>query len=139
MRLLPYMLPALLAASAAGRPGSPKPKEQVEDINVFLDGPTSDGSAGIGVELESPMFVFKHDGCSADNTNAAKKEIVDNRKGTNWLLTADTGADQGKLQAEYIFDGTKIKVGSGDLAKAGKAAADDLVSVERLRFRPLSY
>lgn len=43
-------------------------------------------------------------------------------------LTADSTCDPGKLNAEYILDGRKIKVGSGDGAAAGKAWVDDLVS-----------
>ncbi|KAE8130920.1 hypothetical protein BDV38DRAFT_289176 [Aspergillus pseudotamarii] len=125
MHILPYMLPVLLTASAASIARSTT--EHVDDIMVYRDGPTADGSAGIGVELESPFFKFAHPGCSMDNTNAAKKAVVDKRQGTNWLLTADTGVDPGKLNAEFIFDGQKIKVGTGELAKAGKAAADDLV------------
>lgn len=44
------------------------------------------------------------------------------------MLTADTGSNAGKLFAEYILDGQKIKLRKGEAAKAAKAAADDLVS-----------
>ncbi|KAE8357224.1 hypothetical protein BDV27DRAFT_164710 [Aspergillus caelatus] len=125
MYILPYMLPVLLTVSAASIARSTM--EQADDIMVYRDGPTADESAGIGVELESPFFKFVYPGCSMDDTNAAKKAVVDKCQGTNWLLTADTGVDPGKLNAEFIFDGQKIKVGTGELVTAGKAAADDLV------------
>lgn len=56
-----------------------------------------------------------HDDCSREDTNAAKKEVVVGRTGTNWMLTADTGGGgmgESKLQAEYIFDGRNIEVGT---------------------------
>lgn len=96
--------------------------------SVYDDGPTKDGTAGIGAEFESPGFMFKSEGCSLEDTNAAKKKMVDNRKGTNWYLSADTGHDAGVLAAEYILDGVEIKVGSGDGAKAAKELAQDRVS-----------
>jgi hypothetical protein len=84
-----------------------------DELNILEvnDGPTADGSAGLGVEFESPWFYFKSDECSADDTNAAKKAVVAGRQGENWMLTADTGAGTGRLQAEYIVDGRKVKVG----------------------------
>ena len=46
------------------------------------------------------------------------------------MLTGDslTGAP-GVLDAEYILDGTQIKIGSGDAVKAASVVADDLVSI----------
>ena len=132
MHLLPSMS-LLLTASAVYLPLRPRVDpdpclEEIEDIEyVQLDGTTADGTAGIGAEFESPFFVFSNSGCSLDDTNAAKGEIVAERTGTNWKLTADSGLGQGKLTAEYILDGQNIKVGSGDGAKAGAAAAQDLV------------
>lgn len=125
MRLLPFALSILLTVSAVP---TTKPPQHLEDITEHLDGPSADGSAGIGIEFESPFFYFVNDKCSLDDTNAAKKHLVEGRKGTNWMLTADTGSNAGKLFAEYILDGQKIKLGKGDAAKAAKAAADDLVS-----------
>ena len=102
-------------------------QEVAETETVESDGPTVDGTAGIGAEFESPTLYFESPGCSTADTNAAKKKVVGGRTGTNYMLTADTGAGDGKLHSEYILDGQNIKVGSGDAAKAGAAAAKDLV------------
>jgi len=121
----------LLLTTAVHIPLQPRmdPCEEVEDNEmVDQDGPTADGTAGIGAEFESPVFYFVKDGCSIADTNAAKKQIVAGRKGGNWELTADTGSGAGKLYSEYILFGENIKVGSGDAAKAGAAAAQDFVS-----------
>lgn len=101
---------------------------------LFNDAVTADETAGIGAEFESPFFYFEHQDCSIEDTNAARKKVIDGRTGKNWQLTADTGASGsgGKLYAEYILDGRNIKVGrSGDesCAQVAKSAADDLVSV----------
>lgn len=106
MHLLPY-LPLLLIATLKARAAN---------------------DAGIGAEFESIGFTFENSRCSNEDTNAAKKEVVDNRRHDTWYLSADTGSGQGKLNAEYILDGEKIKVGTGDAAKIGKAVANDLVS-----------
>ena len=100
-----------------------------DNENVILDGPTADATAGIGAEFESPFFYFTSLDCDTEKTNAAKGQVVAGRTGTNWELTADTGSSPGKVNAEYILNGKNIKVGSGDAAKAGKAIADDLVSI----------
>ncbi len=132
----------LLTASAVYLPLQPRvdPCEEIveEDELVELDGITSDGSAGIGAEFESPFFYFVNQACNLDDTNAAKKEIVAGHTGTNWILTADTGGGAGKLNAEYILDGQNIKVGSGDAATAGAAIAQDLVSTSLTQLRVLS-
>ena len=99
-----------------------------DDQLVYKDGPTSDQTAGIGAEFESPFFKLKKEGCSLDDTNNARKSLIEGRRGTNWELTADSVGVAGELQAEYILDGRTINVGSGDGAKAGKAIADDLVT-----------
>ena len=136
MHLLPY-LSIVLTASAASLPlqlRATSCEEDVQDIEMVTgDGPTADGTAGIGAEFESPFFYFVNPDCSNENTNAAKKEVVAGRTGTNWYLSADTGAAPQKLNAEYILDGKNIKVGSGDGEKAGKAIADDLVSTAATR------
>ncbi|KAL8671114.1 MAG: hypothetical protein Q9168_004383 [Polycauliona sp. 1 TL-2023] len=93
---------------------------------VTLDGITADSTAGIGAECESPLFYFENPACNEPDTFAARKQIINGRTGTHWQLTADTG-QQGKVNAEYILDGQKIKVGNGDAAKTGKAVAEDLI------------
>ena len=141
MHLLLYSS-MLLTASAVYLPlqlrADASDQEVAETEAVELDGPTGDGTAGIGAEFESPGLIFESPGCSNADTNAAKKKIVGGRTGTNWMLTADTGVDPGKLQAEYILNGQNIKVGSGDAAKAGAAAAQDLVSTAATRLCVLS-
>ena len=130
MHLLPYTS-IVLTASAAYLPLQPGVGPCVPDIaegTIDQDGPSADGTAGIGAEFESVFFGFENPKCSAEDTNAARKQIVAERTGLNWVLTADTGADPGKLRAEYILNGANIKVGSGDGALAAKAWADDLVS-----------
>lgn len=91
----------------------------------------TDGTAGIGAEFESPDFRLTKSGCSADDTNAAKRKVIAERTGTNWELTADSVNEAGALQAEYIIDGVKVKVGSTDDAtngaKVAAAMAQDLV------------
>ena len=129
MYLLSYAS-ILLTATALKIPL--QPRGQCEDTQdnqlVYNDGPTADGTAGIGAEFESPLFYFTNLECSLADTNAAKNKIIAKRTGTNWELTADTGFREGKVDAEYILDGRNIKVGSGNGAKTGKAIADDLVS-----------
>lgn len=144
MRLLLYFLPALLPALAAPTESTDEPDvcEETGDINnPGGDEPTHDGSAGLGFEFESVMFKFKSDGCSMDHTNEARKNLVANRKGNNWILTADTGDDPGKVNAEYIVDGTQVKVGQNMAGPIGKDIADDLVSSSYtgIKFWILSY
>jgi hypothetical protein len=114
---LPLYLSILLTASAAHVPLQPRVgacEAAIQDNEGDdLTAPTADGTAGLGVEFESGAFFFINDDCSNDDTNAAKKQVVGGRTGTNWILTADTGGGAGRLNAEYIFDGQKIKVGSG--------------------------
>ena len=93
-----------------------------------LDGPSADGTAGLGIEFETVAFYFEKDGCSLTDTNAAKTKIISERTGQNWDLTADTGSGAGSVHAEYILNGKYIKVGDGSAAKAASAAAQDLVS-----------
>ena len=132
----------LLFASAVYLPLQPRLDPCLQDVEdtetVTLDGITADGTAGIGAEFESPAFYFVNRDCNSEDTNAAKKQVIDGRTGTNWELTADTGADPGRVNAEYILNGENIKVGSGDAAKTGKAIADDLVSTTATRLRVLS-
>ncbi len=130
MHLFPYTTMLLTASAAYLPPRALDPcMQDVQDVEaVQLDGPTADGTAGIGAEFESPSFYFTNIDCSLEDTNAARKQIIAQRTGENWELTADSTSDQGKVNAEYILSGKNIKVGSGDGATAGKAWADDLVS-----------
>ena len=141
MHLSLYMS-ILLTAFAVHVPLQPRvdPCEQVvEEIEmVELDAPTGDGTAGVGAELDSPYFYFVNQTCSDADTNAAKKQIIAGRTGTNWVLTADTGGGFGKLNSEYILNGQDIKVGSGDAATAGAAIAQDFVSTAAIRLCVLS-
>ncbi|KAL8959825.1 MAG: hypothetical protein Q9193_003375 [Seirophora villosa] len=53
--------------------------------------------------------------------------MVGGRQGDNWQLTVDTTQDiAGRLNAEYILDGTQIKLDTGKAAEAAAAVADDL-------------
>ncbi|KAL8789566.1 MAG: hypothetical protein Q9195_006743 [Heterodermia aff. obscurata] len=97
-------------------------------ISDQQDGTSADGTAGIGAEFENFAFGFVNAKCNAEDTNAARKQIVAERTGLSWKLTADTTADPGKIYAEYILNGANIKVGSGDGARAGKAWADALIT-----------
>ena len=93
-----------------------------------LDGPTSDQSAGIGVEFEAGRVQLQPRGpCSQPDINRSKGALIDNRQGPNWMLTGDTTVDLA-LVAEYILNGKEIKIGSGDAATAAAAVANDIVS-----------
>jgi hypothetical protein len=62
--------------------------------------------------------------------------MINNRKGTNWILTADIASDD-TLDAEYILDGKTIKLDSNATKAAAEAVARDIVSdlcEERLCF-----
>ena len=86
MHLFPYMS-ILLTTSAVCLSLQPRVDPCLEDVKdtemVIDDGLTVDGIADIEVEFESSFFYFVNSKCSDDDTNAAKKEIVDGRKGTN--------------------------------------------------------
>ena len=97
-------------------------------LSPILDGPTSDKSAGLGVEFETTQIRFQSEHCSFLDSYDAKGKVVNGRKGENWMLTADL-LDDGLLSAEYILDGTKIKLGIGDAERAAKAVTHDLVSI----------
>jgi len=99
-----------------------------------LDGPTSDKSPGIGVEFETAVVQFKSTvkgGCSKKATDASKGKQVDNRNGKYWKLTADTIGDPDVLTAEYILDGTQIKIGAGTAKEVAAAIEKDFVSPTR--------
>ena len=98
-------------------------------LTPIMDGPTSDKSAGLGVEFETTGLRFESKSCSPLDTNQAKGQVVDKREGTNWRLTADV-LDKGLLSAEYIIDGEKVKLGSGAAATAATAISNDIVRAQ---------
>ena len=98
-----------------------------DDEAPTLDGPTSDQSAGLGVEFESSGVTFSSPQCSISDTNQAKGQLVGNRQGDNWKLTADTtNGIPGQLTAEYILDGTQIKIGDSTASAVAAAVSGDL-------------
>jgi len=102
-----------------------------------LDGPTSDKSPGIGVEFEAGHVYVSSTikgGCSKEDTDASKGKLLGNRKGKNWKLTGDTTGDADLLNAEYILDGTQIKIGASTAKEAAAAVAKDWVSPTQRRF-----
>lgn len=129
-----FFLFLLLAVNAAVLLRAPfNCQAEFEDIemDVFNDGPSVTGDAGIGAEFETPLFNFQNSACSLDDTFAAKRLTVQGRSGLNYLLSVDTGATElgaGKLNPEYILDGRNINVGDGSAAAAGAAVTDDFVS-----------
>lgn len=101
------------------------------EMSVWQDGPTVTGDAGIGAEFETPYVQLQNPQCNLANTFLAKRKIIQGRSGTNFDLSVDTGSTElgaGKLNLEYILDGTRIKVGDGSAAAAGGAAASSFVS-----------
>ncbi len=65
------------------------------------------------VEFETGGILFKstkNGGCSKEDTDVSKEKLVNNREGKIWKLTADTIGDANILIAEYILDGTPIKL-----------------------------
>lgn len=145
MRLLLCSLVVLTASAGViraplERRASPLEDCQLETQDEMADDPnraSTDGTAGIGAEFETPEFYFETE-CSAEDTYAAKYKVIAGRTGVNWKLTADSTSSPGKLQAEYIIDGNNVKVGSTDDAtngaKVAAAMAQDLVrAVQRIR------
>ncbi|KAH8705721.1 hypothetical protein BGW36DRAFT_422261 [Talaromyces proteolyticus] len=96
-------------------------------LNAIQDGPTTDESAGLGFEFETSSIRFQSDHCNYEDTHQAKGKMVNGRSGINWKLTADF-LDIGVLSAEYILDGTQIKIGASTAEAAAKAVADDIIS-----------
>jgi hypothetical protein len=83
---------------------------------------------GIGAEFEAPAVKFVSSECNEAQTFYHRKHIIAGRTGKNFVLTADSTGKVGALQAEYILDGKQIKIGTGDAARAAKAAVADFVS-----------
>lgn len=126
--LVPLVLSALVTASASNYKRQDDSDNSCDDEAPTSDGPTSDKSAGLGIEFECLAINFKSSGCSAGDTNQAKGRVVGGRQGTNWELTADTTFNvPGRLTAEYILDGKVIKIGDGTASAAAVAASSDLV------------
>jgi hypothetical protein len=103
-----------------------------------LTAPTADGRPGLGVEFET-LFRFNNRNCPRRESDKLKKSLIDNRQGPNFKFTVDTLSEEFKLAPEYIMDGTKIKVGTGDAVRAGRAAAADFVSQENVPNEPLQW
>ncbi|PYI02674.1 hypothetical protein BO78DRAFT_410468 [Aspergillus sclerotiicarbonarius CBS 121057] len=115
-------------------------------INGDLVARAGVASPGIGVEFESGSIYFTKD---VHSMNAAEKEAVKEAgvdakgkavtlqagkggngakfAGNDWELTADaTGSTLGRLPAEYILNGKKIKLGTGRAAKAAEEVYENL-------------
>lgn len=104
--------------------------EDAPEMHEMDDGPTDSGAAGIGAEFETYQLNFAQEGCSQADTYHAKGKKIPARAGTNFVLTADTASivSPGSLTPEWILDGTKIKVGDGSAAAAGRAVYQNWVS-----------
>lgn len=134
MKQATILVPFVVFLSVTALPSDPRrradPKDPCLNEAPTLDGPTSDNSAGIGVEFESTFVVFSKPGCSSADTNQAKGRQVDDRKGDNWQLTADTSPEAaGMLTAEYILNGKTIKIGTGAASAAAAAVSSDVVRI----------
>ena len=99
------------------------------------DGPTSDQSAGLGIEFEAGELVFTSETCQNKDkkvTDDLKGKMIHGHQGEHWMLTGDTTVNiAGRLTGEYILNGVEIKIGSGDAARAASDVANDLVSTSR--------
>ena len=133
MRRIQICIPLLLLQSSIALPSNLSARADSDPcLNQAptLDGPTSDKSAGIGVEFESTRVTFRKEGCSVKDTNDAKAMQIGDRKDANdlWKLTADTTLNTpGLLSAEYILNGQKIKIGDGVATAQAAAVSSDLV------------
>ena len=140
--MLFFFLFLLLAVNAAVLPRGPTLLSRVADdgcedefedieMSVFNDGPNGAGVAGIGAEFETPYFNFQNRDCTLEDTFAAKRGLVKDRTGLNFVLSVDTGSTelgQGKHNPEYVLDGRSIRVGDGSAAAAGVATTNDFVN-----------
>lgn len=128
--LIPLILSSLVTAYPSNQKRQDGSDDSCDDEAPTSDGPTSDKSAGLGVEFECSAIIFASPECSAGDTNQAKGKVVGGRKDTNWELTTDTTQGiAGRLTAEYILDGTVIKIGDGTASTAAAAASSDLVRI----------
>lgn len=125
----PFVLFPLIAALPSELQPRAEPVDHCLNVAPTLDGPTSDQSAGIGVEFEAAKVEFSSPGCSSADTNQAKGKQVGDRRGDNWQLTADTTPTSiSTVSAEYILNGKLIKIGTGAASAAAAAVASDIVS-----------
>ena len=85
MHLFPYITMLLTASAAYLPPRALDPcMQDVQDVEaVQLDGPTADGTAGIGAEFKSPAFYLTNIDCSLEDTDAARKQIITQHTGEN--------------------------------------------------------
>ena len=132
--LLPFLLflPTHVLAFAFQRRGCVQccplsPQDSDVEEAPTLSSPTSDQSPGIGVEFETGDVLFGSKTCGKEDTDKAKGKLVNNRRGVNWELTADSIGDINRLTAEYILDGRKIKLGTNAATKAASEVAHDIV------------
>ena len=99
-----------------------------EDITPTDDGPTSDRSPGLGIELEASGFVLECKSCKAVGTFASKGKAISGHVGKHWSLTVDTtGEGAGRVNGEYILNGKEIKLGAGTATTAAENIQKDLV------------
>jgi hypothetical protein len=93
------------------------------------------GVPGFGVEFECTEWTLNSPGCSGDMTWKCKGQPLLNgidrtaRSDTTWELTGDTTYGvPGRLTAEYILLGTKIKLNENMAAPAAAAVSEDIVN-----------
>ncbi|KAF1969178.1 hypothetical protein BU23DRAFT_571747 [Bimuria novae-zelandiae CBS 107.79] len=135
VQILNYMPDGVVSSSLAVR-GQCCPGGEADDGDANCQGSPSDiadtvpvdKQAGIGFEFELASILFEpkeKETCTDEKTYAAKGRAITGRSGTNWKLTADTLSGK-VLDAEYILDGTTIKLGSqsGDLRTVRRAAEE---------------
>lgn len=94
-------------------------------------------SPGLGVELETSRITLKptnREACSRQDIEKLKGNVIGKRTGAKWELTADTTITE-RLDAEYILDGTKIKLRDGTAGSTAQEIATDLVSTLQERVR----
>lgn len=140
MKLVFVFLAAFSLSPAFRLPVYPRVEPCLEAAVEFMaesdDGPTTDGSAGIGIEFETPLMQFKPLRDDPVAQKSLKGHTVVGLQGDKFKMTVD-GSGSEMLQPEYILDGTAIKVGSGDLAKVAAAASENFVRLLTSCPRPL--
>ena len=132
--LLLFHFLQLISFSNAVNPGSVCFGDDNEDNTPWPAGV----APGIGVEFECTMWSLKcTPACVFDDINELKNHILVNNDGTprtgpNWELRVDiTPAKDSLLNAEYVLDGTSIKLNTGAAGAAAAAVYNDLVSITR--------
>ena len=131
--LIPFVVILSVTALPPNLRRQADPNDPCLDEASTLDGPTSDNSAGIGVEFESSVVLFNSPGCTPTKTWQAKGKQVGDRSGNDWQLTADTTeVIAGRLTAEYILNGKTIKIGTGAASAAAAAVSSDIVRIHAM-------